>query len=251
MPGAASSNRTQTNAKKLAAALGLTYEQRSIRDLTNIMLNTLDHDGQQDITYENTQARARTSILFNRANQLHGLVVGTGDLSEIALGWCTFNGDHISHYNVNASIPKTLVRHMVTWISDLADYETAKKVLKDIVSTPISPELVSQKDGKISQKTEDIIGPYVLHDFFLYHFRRWGDFQEKILYLAIKAFDGIYSKTEVEKWLEVFMTRFYANQWKRNVMPDGPKVGTVSLSPRGDLRMAPDTKRPVKFIKDL
>ena len=251
MPGAASSSRTQNNAKKLASLLGTTYEQIPINGLTSTMLTALKHTNEQDVTYENTQARARTSILLNKANQLRALVVGTGDLSEIALGWCTFNGDHISHYNVNASIPKTLVKHMVKWVSRQAEFSSAKEVLQDIVNTPISPELVNQKTDKISQKTENIIGPYALHDFFLYYFRRWGDDEAKIAYLASRAFKGTYSSTEIQKWLEVFMERFYINQWKRNIMPDGPKVGTVSLSPRGDFRMSPDAKRANNLDKDL
>ena len=243
MPGYASSKRTQTNADKLAKVLQTTHQRIPINQVTDAMLKALNHQGQQDVCYENAQARNRTAILLNRANQERALVIGTGDLSEIALGWCTYNGDHISHYGVNASVPKTLVKHMVKWVSNRDDFKKAKPVLDDILDTPISPELTKDEKSAISQKTEDIIGPYELHDFFLYYFRRWGDSEPKLAYLAALAFKDKYDANEINKWLEVFMSRFYANQWKRNVMPDGPKVGTVSLSPRADLRMAPETVR--------
>lgn len=243
MPGYASSKRTQTNADKLAAALSTSHSRIPIIETTDAMLKCLGHNNQPDICYENAQARNRTAILLNRANQDRALVVGTGDLSEIALGWCTFNGDHISHYGVNASIPKTLVKYMIEWVAKQPDFKMAKATLEDILDTPISPELVSTNKNALTQKTEDIIGPYELHDFFLYHFRRWGDDAPKIGYLATIAFANKYSHQEVDKWLNLFFDRFYANQWKRNVMPDGPKVGTVSLSPRGDLRMPPEAVR--------
>lgn len=243
MPSQASSKRTQTNAEKLANALGIAHEIIPIGELAKDQLIALGHDGKkEDIAYENVQARLRTAILFNKANQIGGVVLGTGDLSEIALGWCTYNGDHMSGYNVNASVPKTLVRSLVAHASDQLNNKIAQTILEDILDTPVSPELTGNKAG-ISQKTEDIIGPYELHDFFLYHFIRWMEPAPKIQYMAEKAFAKKYSKTEIAKWLKVFVTRFYANQWKRQAVPDGPKVGTVSLSPKGDWRMPPDIDR--------
>lgn len=188
---------------------------------------------------------------MNKANQTGGLVLGTGDLSEIALGWCTFTGDHISHYNVNSSVPKTLVKYLVDWISKQKEFLKAKKTLEDILDTPISPELVrSNRKKEIDQKTEDLIGPYELHDFFLYHFARWESSPSKILFLAKKSFGDRYKPEIIKKWLKVFLTRFFQNQWKRSVMPDGPKVGSVSLSPRGDWRMPSDAEMTI-WIKDL
>jgi NAD+ synthase (glutamine-hydrolysing) len=234
MPGEASSDRTQNNAVILAELYDIPNEVIPIDVLSKQMLEALEHDTiTQDITYENVQARLRTSLLFNKANQLGGIVLGTGDLSEIALGWCTFNGDHISHYHVNAGVPKTLVRHLVRHIADGAD-EATRWVLGDILDTPVSPEL------KTDQQTEDIIGPYELHDFFLYQLIRWGDTPSKIAYLAERAFTGTYERAEIDTWLGVFLQRFTMNQFKRSVMPDGPKVGSVALSPRGDWRMPSD-----------
>jgi NAD+ synthase (glutamine-hydrolysing) len=182
-------------------------------------------------------------ILMNKANQLRGLVVGTGDLSEIALGWNTFNGDHISHYNVNAGVPKTLVRHLVGWLAAHPSFACARAVLDDVLSTPISPELLSGgQPGGVFQQTEAIIGPYELHDFFLYHFARWESRPAKIQVLAEHAFEGRYDEATIGKWLRLFVTRFFGNQWKRSVMPDGPKVGSVALSPRGDWRMPSDAE---------
>jgi len=226
----------------------------------------LKHKGAEDVTYQNTQARYRTMILMNKSNQLHGIVLGTGDLSEIALGWCTFNGDHISHYNVNASIPKTLVKYLVNWVSEQKEFLGAQKVLKDILATPISPELVTVRQARDKktkiQETEKLVGPYALHDFFLYHFVRWGSSTSKILFLAKLAFQEAklplgslaskskFTEAEIKKWLKVFITRFFKNQWKRSVMPDGPKVGAVSLSPRGDWRMPSDAEVKI-WLKDL
>lgn len=244
MPGEASSDRTQTNAVKLAGFYDIPNEVIPIDKLSNQMLGALGHDLKtQDVTYENVQARIRTEILLNKANQLGGMVLGTGDLSEIALGWCTYNGDHISHYHVNAGVPKTLVRHLVDYVATSGDRDSqpqATAILQDILNTPVSPELVSSKDREISQKTEDIIGPYELHDFFLYQLVRWGDKPAKIHFLANKAFEGVYSPDEINTWLQLFLTRFTSNQFKRSVMPDGPKVGSVALSPRGDWRMPSD-----------
>lgn len=237
MPGTASSERTQSNAVKLAAALGIPNEEIPIAELNEAQLIALQHTGEQDVTYENTQARIRQALVFNKANQLHGLALGTGDLSEIALGWCTYNGDHMSHYNVNASIPKTLVRSLVRHAGASAP-EAARTILTDILDTPVSPELVG--DGTtIMQETEDLVGPYELHDFFLYHFLRFQEPKDKIGYLAVKAFEGRRDSQEISKWLDVFYHRFYQNQWKRQAMPDGAKVG-LSLSPKGDWRMPPE-----------
>lgn len=242
MPSTASSKRTQSNAQRLAASMHIPNRVIPIAQLTAAQLAALDHDGSEDTTYENTQARIRTALLFNAANKHGGMVLGTGDLSEIALGWCTFNGDHMSHYNVNASIPKTLVRHLVKHASHNVS-ASARAILLDILNTPVSPELTG--NGTLSQATESIIGPYELHDFFLYHFIRFQDSAAKISYLAQQAFEDIYTAQEIAHYLTLFMTRFYANQWKRSVMPDGPKVGTVSLSPRGDWRMPSDAPRAV------
>ena len=239
MPGVASSDRTQNNAMKLAETLGIENEEVPIAALADAQLQAIGHEGEEDVTYENTQARIRQALVFNKANQIKGLALGTGDLSEIALGWCTYNGDHMSHYNVNASIPKTLVRSLVRHASETLPKD-AQVILTDILDTPVSPELTG--NGKnISQETEDLVGPYELHDFFLYHFLRWMEPKEKIGYLAVKAFEGRRTPEEITKWLDVFMDRFYANQWKRQAMPDGAKVG-ISLSPKGDWRMAAEAK---------
>ncbi|PKL30910.1 NAD(+) synthase [Candidatus Saccharibacteria bacterium HGW-Saccharibacteria-1] len=239
MPSHASSDRTQNNAKNLAFNLNIINEKIIISKLSQSQLHALNHNNQQDITYENTQARIRQALIFNKANQLNGLALGTGDLSEIALGWCTYNGDHMSHYNVNSSIPKTLVRSLVRHAANYVNTD-AKQILLDIIDTPVSPELTG--DGNdISQTTEDIVGPYELHDFFLYHFIRWMESPQKIAYLAKIAFINKYSNKEVDKWLGVFLKRFYKNQWKRQAMPDGAKVG-INLSPKGDWRMPPEAE---------
>ncbi|NBU63881.1 MAG: NAD(+) synthase [Chloroflexia bacterium] len=241
MPAAASSDRTQSNAVTLASLYGIPNQVIAIGDLVVGQLHALGHDGiSQDITYENVQARLRTSILFNKANQLGGFVLGTGDLSEIALGWCTFNGDHMSHYHVNAGVPKTLVRHLVQQVADTQPNPDVTAVLVDILATPVSPELTTTSVGEVSQKTEDIIGPYELHDFFLYHLVRWGDRPAKIALLAQQAFGDAYTSAVIDKWLTIFIKRFAGSQFKRSVMPDGPKVGSVALSPRGDWRMPSD-----------
>lgn len=251
MPGFATTKRTKSNAVKLAEVLGVSIEELDITRGASGHLKEIGHDLKtQDLTFQNVQARYRTLILMNKANLLHGLVLGTGDLSEIALGWNTFTGDQISHYNVNAGIPKTLVKHLVTWISEQEDFKNAEKVLKDIIDTPISPELVKEKGNKITQKTEDLIGPYELHDFYLYHFLRWNSGPAKILFLANKVFANKYKPEIIKKWLKVFITRFFKSQWKRSVMPDGPKVGSVALSPRGDWRMPSDAEATL-WLKDL
>ena len=193
-----------------------------------------------DITYENTQARERTQILMDLANKHGGILVGTGDLSELALGWCTYNADHMSMYGVNAGVPKTLVRHLV---ENEAEHlpENIAAILRDVLATPVSPELLPpDENGKIQQKTEDTLGPYEVHDFYLYHFLRFGAYPEKLLFMATRAFSGVYSEEQLKRWLQLFIKRFWGNQFKRSCLPDGPKVGSVSLSPRGDWRMPSD-----------
>ncbi len=242
MPGFGTTDRTYQNALNLMAALGITTREVSIvpaclQHFQDIGLNPDDRGA----AYENTQARERTQILMDVANQTNGLVVGTGDLSELALGWATYNGDHMSMYGVNSSIPKTLVRYLVKWVADKNGDDIARKYLLDIIDTPISPELLpADENGQIAQKTEDLVGPYELHDFFLYYFIRFGFRPTKIYRLAVLAFEGIYDSQTIQKWLKIFFRRFFSQQFKRSAMPDGPKVGSVSLSPRGDWRMPSD-----------
>lgn len=241
MPGFGTTDRTYNNAVELMKCLGIQIKEISIKDACVQHMKDIEHNPDiKDITYENTQARERTQILFDMANKHGKLLVGTGDLSELAMGWCTFNGDHMSMYGVNASVPKTLVRYLVDYVAGISDEKTAA-ILYDVLDTPVSPELLPpDKNGKIAQKTEESIGPYELHDFFLYNFVRFGFSKEKIAFLAEKAFDGKYSSAEISKWLEVFIKRFFISQFKRSCIPDGPKVGSVSLSPRGDWRMPSD-----------
>lgn len=241
MPGFGTTGRTYNNALKLMECLGVTVKEVNIKEACNLHMRDIGHDPEiKDITYENTQARERTQVLFDLANKHGKLLVGTGDLSELAMGWCTYNGDHMSMYGVNASVPKTLVRYLVEYVASVSPSETAK-VLYDILDTPVSPELLPpDKDGNIAQKTEENIGPYELHDFFLYHFIRFGFAKEKLVRLALKAFDGVYSKDVISKWADVFIKRFFVSQFKRSCVPDSPKVGSVSLSPRGDWRMPSD-----------
>ena len=193
-----------------------------------------------DVTYENGQARERTQILMDIANEVGGMVIGTGDMSELALGWATYNGDHMSMYGVNASVPKTLVRHLVRYYADTCEEKELSDVLLDVLDTPVSPELLPPEDGKISQKTEDLVGPYELHDFYLYYVLRFGYSPAKIFRLAVQAFEGSYNRETILKWLKTFYRRFFAQQFKRSCLPDGPKVGSVAVSPRGDLRMPSD-----------
>lgn len=240
MPGFGTTDRTYQNAVKLAGALGATLKEISIGDAVRQHFKDIEQDESiHDITYENAQARERTQVLMDLANQCGGLVIGTGDMSELALGWATYNGDHMSMYGVNVSIPKTLVRYLVSWYADEADGETAA-VLRDVLATPVSPELLPPEHGEIAQKTEDIVGPYELHDFFLYYMMRFGFSPTKIYRLAGIAFAGDHDNEVIKKWMKVFYGRFFSQQFKRSCMPDGPKVGTVSLSPRGDLRMPSD-----------
>ncbi|MFV0585859.1 NAD(+) synthase, partial [Bacteroides reticulotermitis] len=234
--------RTYNNAIKLMQSLGVTIKEISINEAVVRHFKDIDHDiNVHDITYENSQARERTQILMDYANKVNGLVLGTGDVSELALGWCTDNGDHMSMYAVNSGVPKTLVRTLVAWVSATHMDESSKKVLDDVVDTPVSPELLpADKNGNIVQKTEDTVGPYILHDFFLYYVLRFGFTPSKIYFLARHSFKEQYTKQEILKWLKVFFRRFFSQQFKRSCLPDGPKVGSVNLSPRGDWRMPSD-----------
>jgi len=242
MPGLGTSDRTHDNAQRLMGLTGITSREISIRKAVMQHFQDIGHNPElHDVTYENSQARERTQILMDVANQVNGLVVGTGDLSELALGWATYNGDHISMYSVNAGIPKTLIRHMVNHFARLHAGSELATVLQDVTETPISPELTPTDDkGKIAQKTEDLVGPYELHDFFLYYMLRYGFPPRKIHFLAQQAFHGKYTDETIKKWLTTFCRRFFAQQFKRSCLPDGPKVGSVSLSPRGDWRMPSD-----------
>jgi len=241
MPGFGTTSRTLRNALGLCHALGCELRQVDIRAAATEQMALIDHNPSvHDVTFENVQARQRTMLLMNLANKSGGIVVGTGDLSESALGWSTYNGDHMSMYGVNCGVPKTLVRHLVKWVADHAGAETAA-ILRDIVDTPVSPELLPPgADGKIAQKTEDILGSYDLHDFFLYHFLKYGAEPRKLAHLAKLAFAGKFPDDAVDRALAIFVKRFFAQQFKRNCVPDGPKVGTVALSPRGDWRMPAD-----------
>lgn len=246
MPGFGTTERTYNNSKALMDLMGITSEEISIVKATRQHFSDIAQDESvHDLTYENSQARERTQILMDLAGKHGGIVIGTGDLSELALGWCTYNGDHMSMYAVNASVPKTLVRTLVVWASRHRFTGKASEVLLDIADTPISPELIpSDENGQIKQKTEDLVGPYELHDFFLYNFFRCGFTPEKILFLAGKAYGGLYDKETLHHWLQTFLKRFFTQQFKRSCIPDGPKVGSVSLSPRGDWRMPSDIACP-------
>ena len=251
MPGFGTTGRTYQNAVDLVKEYGATLKEISIKEASLLHMKDIGlPEDDRSITYENIQARERTQILMDVANMEGGLVIGTGDLSELALGWCTYNGDHMSMYAVNTSIPKTLVRYLVAWVADTTDGKK-KEVLKDILDTPISPELLPPDEaGNILQKTESSIGPYVLHDFFLYHFLRYGATPKKIYMLAKHTFKNSFSKEEIKKWLKVFIRRFFTQQFKRNCIPDGVKVGSISLSPRGDLRMPSDASYEA-WLKEL
>ena len=242
MPGFGTTDRTYNNALHLMSSLGITIHEISIKDACIQHFKDIDHDmTKHDVTYENSQARERTQILMDFANKVNAMVIGTGDLSELALGWATYNGDHMSMYGVNASIPKTLVKYLVNWVAQHGvDYES-RNTLLDIVDTPISPELIpADEQGNIKQKTEDLVGPYELHDFFIYNFMRFGFRPSKIYFLACTAFRGEYNEDVIKKWLTTFCRRFFQQQFKRSCLPDGPKVGSVGLSPRGDWRMPSD-----------
>lgn len=248
MPGFGTTDRTYNNAVNLMKSLGITLREISIADAVKQHFNDIGHDiNVHDVTYENSQARERTQILMDLSNQLGALVIGTGDLSELALGWATYNGDHMSMYGVNAGVPKTLIKYLVKFVAMSEDRDETRSILLDIIDTPISPELIpADEAGNITQKTEDLVGPYELHDFFLYHIIRFGYRPSKIFMLARKAFDGsnpeapFYDDETIKKWLTIFLRRFFNQQFKRSCLPDGPKVGSVSLSPRGDWRMPSD-----------
>ena len=242
MPGFGTTHRTRSNAELLCEKLGVTLRTVSIAAAVRQHFRDIGHDESvTDTTYENAQARERTQVLMDIANQENGIVVGTGDLSELALGWATYNGDHMSMYGVNGSIPKTLVRYLVRHAAETCGDEALAAVLYDILDTPVSPELLpADEGGRIAQKTEDLVGPYELHDFFLYHFIRYGCPPQKLLYLAENAFAGRYDRAVILKWLRTFCRRFFQQQFKRSCLPDGPKVGSVTLSPRGDWRMPSD-----------
>ena len=242
MPGFGTSDRTYQNALAMMEELGVSIHEVPIRDMATQHLHDIGHDLQNhDITYENAQARIRTLVLMNLANKYNGLVVGTGDMSELALGWATYCGDHMSMYGVNAGVPKTLVRYMVRYAAENIFGERLREILMDVIATPVSPELLpTDEEGNIAQITEDKVGPYELHDFFMYYYLRYGFTREKIAYMATLAFDGVYTEEVIQHWLSVFMRRFFTQQFKRSCLPDGPKVVGVSLSPRGDLRMPSD-----------
>lgn len=241
MPCFGTTDRTYQNACKMARQLGVTLREVPIAASVTQHFQDIGHDMEDhSVTYENAQARERTQVLMDISNQESGMVIGTGDMSELALGWATYNGDHMSMYGVNASVPKTLVRHLVQYYADMTKDKALQEVLYDVLDTPVSPELLPPKDGEISQKTEDLVGPYELHDFYLYYFLRFGYEPEKIYRIARLAFEGEYDKETIYKWLETFCRRFFTQQFKRSCMPDGPKVGTVALSPRGDWRMPSD-----------
>lgn len=250
MPCFGTTARTYGNAERLAEALGTTLRSIDIKAAVDQHFEDIGHSIENhDVTYENAQARERTQVLMDIANQTGGLVIGTGDLSELALGWATYNGDHMSMYGVNASIPKTLVRHLVAYEAEISNNNLLQSVLKDILDTPVSPELLPPQQGEIQQKTEDLVGPYELHDFFLYHFIRWSCPPSKIYRMARYAFPG-YEDKVILKWLQIFCRRFFQQQFKRSCLPDGPKVGSVSLSPRGDWRMPSDAMVDL-WLKDL
>ena len=251
MPCFGTTNRTRSNAELLCRALGVTFNTIDITEAVRVHLRDIDHsEAEQDVVYENAQARERTQVLMDIANDMNGLVVGTGDLSELALGWATYNGDHMSMYGVNASVPKTLVRHMVQYAADTAPTDTLQEVLLDILDTPVSPELLPANGEEIAQRTEDIVGPYELHDFYLYYVMRWGFSPCKVYRLALAAFEDSFGPDVILKWLHVFYRRFFAQQFKRSCLPDGPKVGSVSLSPRGDWRMPSDASAAV-WLQEL
>ena len=247
MPCFGTSDRTYQNALALMSSLGVTQKEINIRDAVATHFRDIGHDiAVHDGTYENSQARERTQILMDYASVVGGLVVGTGDLSELALGWCTYNGDHMSMYGVNASLPKTVIPELIIVLADTEQFASCREYLLDVVATPISPELLPpDESGKIAQQTEDLVGPYVLHDFFLYHMLHYGYTPTKIYFTACRAFAGEYESATIKKWMHVFYRRFFTQQFKRNCMPDGVKVGSVCLSPRGDWRMPSDASAAI------
>ena len=251
MPCFGTTDRTYANACAMARQVGAQLREVNIRRSVTCHFEDIGQDMEKhDVTYENGQARERTQVLMDIANQTGGLVVGTGDMSELALGWATYNGDHMSMYGVNASVPKTLVRHLVRYYGDTCRDPELAKVLYDVLDTPVSPELLPPKDGEIAQKTEDLVGPYELHDFFLYHVLRFGYAPSKIYRMALQAFEGQYEGETILRWLKTFYRRFFSQQFKRSCLPDGPKVGSAALSPRGDLRMPSDASSRL-WMEDL
>ncbi len=251
MPCFGTTDRTYDNACRLSNILGATLKEIDIKESVQRHFLDIEHDiNVHDVTYENGQARERTQILMDLSNQVNGLVIGTGDMSELALGWATYNGDHMSMYGVNAGVPKTLVRHLVRYFADTCNDRELSAVLMDVLDTPVSPELLPPKDGVIAQKTEDLVGPYELHDFYLYYVLRFGFSPRKVYRLALEAFDGQYDRETILKWLKTFYRRFFAQQFKRSCLPDGPKVGSVAVSPRGDLRMPSDASNAL-WMKEL
>ena len=250
MPGFGTTDRTYDNAVNLIRCLGAEFVEVDIKNAVNVHFADIGQDASvHDVTYENSQARERTQILMDIANKNNGMVIGTGDMSEMALGWATYNGDHMSMYAVNCSVPKTLVRHLVRYYADTSEEQELKEVLLDILDTPVSPELLPPVDGVISQKTEDLVGPYELHDFFLYYMLRMGFAPDKIYRIACMAFAGVYDEETILKWLKTFYKRFFAQHFKRSCLPDGPKVGSVAVSPRGDLRMPSDASARIWLEK--
>ena len=241
MPCFGTTDRTYDNACRLASTLGTTLSEVNIKEAVSLHFRDIGQDSDvHDVTFENSQARERTQVLMDIANRAGGLVIGTGDMSELALGWATYNGDHMSMYGVNAGVPKTLVRHLVKYYADTCGQEELREILLDVLDTPVSPELLPPVDGKISQKTEDLVGPYELHDFFLYYMLRCGFEPSKVYRIARMSFAGKYDNATILKWLKNFYRRFFQQQFKRSCLPDGPKVGSVAVSPRGDLRMPSD-----------
>ena len=251
MPCFGTTDRTYQNACLMTQKLGATLREVNIKEAVRVHFRDIGHpEDKHDVTFENSQARERTQVLMDIANQTGGMVIGTGDMSELALGWATYNGDHMSMYGVNGSVPKTLVRHLVQYYAETCVDEELKAVLFDVLDTPVSPELLPPKDGEIAQKTEDLVGPYELHDFYLYYILRFGYAPSKIYRLAKEAFAGMYDEETILKWLNTFYRRFFSQQFKRSCLPDGPKVGTVALSPRGDLRMPSDACATI-WLEDL
>ncbi len=252
MPGFGTSSRTYNNAVEMIEKIGATFREISIKDVVTLHFKMIEHDiNKHDVVYENSQARERTKILMDVANQQNGLAIGTGDLSELALGWATYNGDHMSMYGLNSSVPKTLIKHIIKHLADCEFKDSIKDILYDILDTPVSPELLPpDNEGKISQKTEELVGPYELHDFFLYYVMRFGYRPSKIFFLAKTAFKDDYDEEIIYKWLRNFYSRFFSQQFKRSCMPDGPKVGSISLSPRGDWRMPSDASSKI-WMDDL
>ncbi|MBD5544513.1 MAG: NAD(+) synthase [Lachnospiraceae bacterium] len=241
MPCFGTTDRTYDNACRLAEALGTTLQEVDIKEAVTVHFKDIEQDMEKhDVTYENGQARERTQVLMDIANKIGGLVIGTGDMSELALGWATYNGDHMSMYGVNAGVPKTLVRHLVGYYGETCNDQKLREILMDVLDTPVSPELLPPKEGRISQKTEDLVGPYELHDFFLYYMLRCGYSPSKVYRIALTAFENLYTKEIILKWLNIFYQRFFTQQFKRSCLPDGPKIGSVAVSPRGDLRMPSD-----------